>query len=226
MSLQPSLPGALPPPSQGALNRAVGKHAAEKRRRDSARRLREEVAEARALGVAVVVKPRLDRSWSEEEEDVLRALYPDFPRMCERLPHRSRTAIGHRVAGLDLVPPQKRWTPAEVATLRRMWAKATPDELRAALPRWPADAIRRKGSEVGLKPRGRAPLKLTGDPLCDAIRDRCRVLGYSMAYLDRISHTSTYWSACEWNNAGGHRLTPMVRALHALGGEIDVRWPD
>ena len=47
-----------------------------------------------------------------------------------------------------------------------------------------------------------------------------------MAYLDRIARSNTYFQASEWNGAAGHRLTPMVRALRALGGSLSVDWGD
>lgn len=216
----------VPPPSPAALSRIASKHGAEARRVALARRLADEVAEARALGVAVVMKPTLDPRWSEAEDAVVRALYPDFKRMAERLPGRSRGATSHRADALGLVPPRKLWTPAEVAILRRLWSTGTHAELRAALPRWDMAAIDHKARRLDLKGRGRPPLMLTGDPLCDAIRDRCRVLGYSMAYLDRIAASGTYFQGNEWNGAGGHRIAPMVRAVRALGGVLGVEFPD
>lgn len=224
--LREILAADLPPPSPGALARAAGRRGALGRARLAAQRRAAEVAEARALGVAVVVKPTLDRSWTAAEDAVLAALYPDVTRAAERLPGRSRGAIKKRAGVLDLVASPRRWTTPEVAILRRLWTKATSAELAAALPRWDARAIDHKARKLGLKARGLPPLMLTGDPLCDAIRDRCRVLGITMAELDRMARSATYFQGREWRGKSGHRQAPMTRAVRALGGVLSVTFPD
>lgn len=216
----------LPPPSYGALQKRANSHAAVKRRRAAERQRADEIREARALGVSVVSKTTVDRTWSAEEDEVLKALYPDYNRMNERLPHRSREAVKHRVSVLNLTAVVKRWTPAEVATLKKIWAKASRNELKEAIPRWSLRSIDTKATSLKLKLRGKPALVLTGNTLCDSLRDRCRELGYSMPYLDQIARTGTYFQNREWKGKSGHRSAPMVRAVDALGGDLRVEWSD
>ena len=99
-------------------------------------------------------------------------------------------------------------------------------ELVAALPRWESRNIDFKARYLGLPLRGKPPLAPTGNALCDEIRDRCRILGYTMIYLDRIACSSEYFQSSQWRGRSGHLTAPMIRAVNALGGELRVEWPD
>ena len=189
-------------------------------------RLREERAEARRYGVPVKARTVIDKTWTEAEDDTVRRLYPDYAAMVAVLRHRSYSALRNRADKLGLRTKRHVWTTAEQARLRELWAKSSSAELRAAFPGLSRLAIVKQGEFLGLPPRGKPPLVLTGDPLCDALRDRCRELGYSMTDLDRMACSGTYFATGAWARKAGHRLTPMVRAVRALGGVLNVEWPD
>ena len=189
-------------------------------------RLREERAEARRLGVSVKARTVVDKTWTEAEDDTVRQLYPDYAAMAGVLRHRTYSGLRNRADKLGLRTKRHVWTTTEQARLRELWPKSSSAELRAAFPSLTYVAIVSQGEFLALPRRGRPPLMLTGDPLCDALRDRCRVLGYSMTDLDRLACSGSYFATGAWKRKGGHRLTPMVRAVRALGGVLNIEWPD
>ena len=189
-------------------------------------RLREERAEAVSLGVAVKARTVVDKTWTAAEDDTVRRLYPEYASMRDVLRHRSYSALRNRADVLGLRAKRHVWTTIEQARLRELWPKSSAAELRAAFPGLTYGSIVKQGGFLALPSRGRPPLVMTGNWLCDAIRDRCRALGYSMVDLDALANTSRYFQACEWKGKGGHRWQPMVKAAKALGGELRVEWPD
>lgn len=201
-------------------------HAAIRRRRAAEQRRRDEQDEARALGVEVVERDlTITSRWNEAEDAVIQALYPDYKRIRDRLPHRTHVAIGHRVIKLGVGKTLSVWSSKDVATLRSIYAKSELSDLLACFPGKGRQQIYNKAHEIGVK-RGHAPLKLTGNWLCDAIRDRCRELGYTMQQLDAMARTHDYFTEMRWKLRAGHIWLPMVKAAKALGGELRVEWPD
>lgn len=188
-------------------------------------KLREERAEARRLGVTVKARTVVDKTWTTAEDDTVRRLYPDYAAMSDVLRHRSYSALRKRADSLGLCTRRHVWTTTEQARLRKLWSKS-PAELRAAFPGITYVSIVHQGQFLGLPLRGKPPLGLTGDWLCDAIRDRCRVLGYSMGQLDRMACTGSYFEKASWRQKSGHQWKPMVKAAKMLGGELRVEWPD
>ena len=144
--------------------------------------------------------------------------------MMERLPHRTRQSIWHRVNNLGLVKKPLVWSTKDMAKLQDLFAKSDISDLLTAFPGKNKQQIYTKASSMGLK-RGRPPLKLTGHWLCDAIRDRCRELGYTRQQLDAMAKTHDYFTEMRWRLRSGHIWSPMVKAAKALGGELRVEWP-
>ncbi len=213
------LPRSLPQPKN--------RHAARDRQIAFRARLEAEKAEARALGVLVIDKPpAANRRWTEPEDIVLREL-ADRPlrEIRAKLPHRSEGAIRRRRADLDLTPPRAFWTNQDIDLLKKNTAKIDIVELCKLFPKRTIRQDQSKCVHLGIH-RGTAPLTSTGNWLCDAIRDRCRELGYSMRKLDGMAKTGTYFEFRSWHAKEGHRWVPMVKAARMLGGELRVEWPD
>ena len=190
-------------------------------------RLRAEQAEARALGVAVVEKLTLDNKWTEAEHDVLRALYPDLAMIQSRLPGRNLTAIKQRCQHLGIQqkrPGYATWTVAEMARLRKLYSTVTLAELNAAFPGKTSEQLQSKAGHMKLYRPKAAPVS-TGNPLCDAIRQRAFALGYTMGDLDRMAATKRYFTTGEWRSRG-HTMANMTKAVHALGGTVTADWGD
>ena len=189
-------------------------------------KLREERAEARRLGVRVTRRVTVDKGWTEAEDDTVRRLYPDYTALVQVLRHRTYASIKIRARSFQIVKPKHIWTTIENKRLCELWSKSTTAELRAAFPEMTRHAIMQHGYFLGLPHRGKVPLKITGNWLCDAIRDRSMVLGYTLVQLDAMARTGKYFQESRWLNKPGHQWHPMGKAAMMLGGELRVEWPD
>lgn len=167
----------------------------------------------------------VDMTWTKSEDTILRDLYPNFSSMAEVLRHRSYSALRGRAKALGIQKRKHIWTNKDTQRLRSVWRESAA-EIKAAFPGMAYGALKKKGRDLGFPSRGRPPFALTGDPCCDAIRDRCRELGYSMVELDRIARTSGYFQKADWHNKKKHLLGPMIKAINALGGTFSVQFPD
>ena len=200
---------------------------AERRRRE-----REEIAEAIRLGVAVVPKLRFDKTWQEWEEDIIRSQPGDLKWLQAALPHRGAAAVRSRRHALGLAPGKVRpWTNHEERILRENYLKVTNTRgLAKLLPDRTIDNIGVHLKLMGL--RIPPPAFDTGSDVVNAIRERCRVLGYSMRDLDRMAGTGHYFTAHMYTRSVGNRdkVCQMSKtyalAVQALGGTFRVDWPD
>ena len=201
-------------------------------RRNNARatrreRERQEVEEAIRLGVAVVPRLRYDRCWKHQEDAVIVRHASDIGAICAALPHRSRHACIHRRKSLGLMPELAEWRVAEEKILRDNYLKVShAGQLCPLLPGRTHHAIYNRLSRMGL--RIPPPAADTGSPLINAIKDRCRVLGYTMQDLDHIAKTGRYFKQRGWLcGTGVAKLSGSItKAVNALGGSLRVDWPD
>src|SRR3546814_1627674 len=80
-------------------------------------------------------RSRICLRWTEEENDLLRTLYPSYDALLARMPHRSLAALKHRVRVMGIVVRRHVWTNREV---RRLFAayenRATNVELQRLFP--------------------------------------------------------------------------------------------
>ena len=113
------------------------------------------------LGISFRFKAGRMPRWTEEEELILRRLFPveGAPGVHKRLPHRSRRAINHRARLLKLPkPPAKNhargaWREDEIQILSELYTKVGPTGLvkSGKLPGRSYGAIRAQAAKLGLR---------------------------------------------------------------------------
>lgn len=160
--------------------------------------------------------------WTKKEDDILRTLYPDYKALRRKLRRRTRYALKARAARLGVIRKNHVWLAVEVSRVRRMYPRATREELMAALPNLTMAQIRSKASDIGVRRARRKPTA-TGYPLIDAIRERAFEQNLSMADLDAIARTKRFYQSGGWRGGNFNRKA-VLRAVEALGGEVSVRW--
>lgn len=162
--------------------------------------------------------------WTDKEDAVLRASYPDYAEASRRLPHRTYDALRGRAIALGIQKRRHIWRASEISRLRKLYPYASHKEIESEFPFATWMQIKGVAKYHNIRrPRGR--LGGTPIPILDAIRDRCYELGYSMVDLDCIAKTGKYFQARYWKKcrrANGRCL----RAIEALGGNISVKWED
>lgn len=72
--------------------------------------------------------------WTEAEDEILRASYPNYRRMLKLLPHRTHQAVLMRCRKLGLKKFVRPWTAFEVSKLRKLYSSASIEEICAAFP--------------------------------------------------------------------------------------------
>lgn len=159
--------------------------------------------------------------WTKEEDGIVRTLYPDYKALRRKLRRRTRYALKARAARLGVIRKNHVWLAAEVSRVRRMYPRATQEELMAALPNLSLSQIRSKASDIGV--RRRRKLVATGYPLIDAIRERAFEQNLSMVDLDAIARTKRFYQSGGWRGGNFNRKF-VLRAVEALGGEVVVQW--
>jgi hypothetical protein len=162
--------------------------------------------------------------WKAEEDQVLNTHYPNYDAIRKALPTRTFLAIQSRVHALQIRRKLRMWTGADVVRLRKLYPIATMAQLLEAFPGRTHKAIRQYASQMHL--RKRFEFKKTGFPLIDAIRTRCKQLGYSMGDLDEIARTKRYFHDAQWSNIKSVQNSALFKAVAALDGELSVTWRD
>lgn len=160
--------------------------------------------------------------WTPKEDRLIREMYPDFSALEKLLRRRSIPAIKNRAFVLRLLRrPCHTWTAAEVLRLRRLWPRASRQELLAEFaPRtWKSLA----GMAYRLRLRRQPlPVRLTGNSILDDIRRRAASLNISLKELDRICSTGAYFKHSCDGRAPGRNAWP--KAVAALGGKLQIVW--
>lgn len=106
--------------------------------------------------------------------------------------------------------------------MRKLFPRASCDELKEAFPSLRYEQILGKAKHLKLR-RGCPPYQLTAHRLMDELRDRCRVLGYTMADLDEMAGTGRYFRRANWRKFDDEKI---CRAVRAIGGAVEAIWPD
>ncbi|MGD9668835.1 MAG: hypothetical protein AB7U75_07210 [Hyphomicrobiaceae bacterium] len=160
--------------------------------------------------------------WTKREDDIVRALYPDYRALRRKLRRRTYYSLRARARTLDIVKRRHVWLGTEVTRLRRLYPKAERHQLQAAFPDVTWSQIKAKAQHVGIH-RARKKLVTTGYPIIDLIRDRAFELNLSMVDVDAMAGTKRYFQKACWVNGNINRKA-MMRAVEALGGEVSVSW--
>lgn len=160
--------------------------------------------------------------WTADEDERLRALYPRYDLLRVALPHRSLSALKHRVRRLGIVRQRHIWTNIEVRRLREAFDNHVPDrELEALFPGLRLGQIKAKAGHIQA-PHRRAQRAIFEVQALDAIRHRAKARGLSYVELDRQARTGKFYQKS--------RRQPMLkqigRAAALLGGEVCIEWQE
>ena len=164
------------------------------------------------------------RIWDESELALLRQHRHQPELLPGLLPARSARAIEGMRVKLRLTRAYCPWTGTDLAKLRRIYRTMPTAYLLAEFPGRTLKAIQHHAYGMGLK-REKPPYKRTGMALLDQVRDRCHAEGYSMTDLDEIASTGNFFRRRTWakrKTVSGR----VVSAAIALGGQVEVAWPD
>ncbi|MBX4911216.1 MULTISPECIES: hypothetical protein [Rhizobium] len=162
--------------------------------------------------------------WSEAEDAVVRKFAPDYAKIHKKLPHRTLVAIGTRCRRLGLKQRfQHIYSASEISKLRRLYARASKEEICAAFPHSTWINIQQVARYHHIRRDRCKNYCLTGFPTLDEVRRRCREIRWSMPDLDKAAKTGTYFSRAGWiGKKINHRA--LGRAIEALDGVVKADW--
>ena len=166
--------------------------------------------------------PAGHKAWTAAEDEEVRRLAPDYKGLTKILPHRTFYAIESRAKALGIRKKNHVWTNHEVARLRKLWGRASRADILAAFPGMKFITIQRVAAYRGIR-APRRPLKPTGHPLLDAIRQRCFELNLSLSDLDEMARTGQFFR----QRKGGHTTSfyaHLYKAVAVLDGTLTVTW--
>lgn len=173
------------------------------------------------LGRVVAIDSHgLAASWTADEDERLRSLYPHYDLLQAALPHRSLSALKHRVRRLGIARSRHVWTNLEVGRLRAAFENHIPDKaLESLFPGLRLSQIKAKAGHIRA-PHRRAPLAIFEVQALDAIRRRAKALGLSYVALDRQARTGKFFQ----KSRRQPMLKPIARAAALLQGEVHIEW--
>lgn len=166
-----------------------------------------------------------DKLWTDEEDEVLRSNYPDHRKMTVELPHRTKVAVYRRCAILGMKSERREWKASELSKLRRLYHKATHQEIMAEFPGCTWASISARARYHGISGTYRHKYLRTGKPIMDAILGRIEDIHWSLRELDEASKTGRYFRNECWRRSKLN-IKFMQRAIQALDGELKVSWKE
>lgn len=160
--------------------------------------------------------------WTSSEDDQVRAGYPSYDILRKALPHRSLSALKHRVRALGIVRRRHVWTNQEVRRIHAAFeVNLSGVELLALFPGLTLCQIKSKARHVKAA-RRKARLVPFGVPALDVIRSRAQDEDMSLVELDRRARTGRFFQkSCRRPN-----LRFIVRAASILDGDVEIEWSD
>ncbi|MGC4252404.1 MAG: hypothetical protein QM605_13335 [Sphingobium sp.] len=163
-----------------------------------------------------------DSRWSDGEDALLRACYPDYSVLRAHLPHRTLSALKHRVRAIGIVKRRHIWTNREVVRLRLAYEEGVTDlELAALFPQLRLCQVKSKASHIGAVRCRPKPVRFDV-PALDAIRARSVEMRLSFVELDRHAKTGRYFQ----KSCRRPSLKHIVRAAAFLGAEVLIEWSE
>lgn len=164
--------------------------------------------------------------WTEEEDDHVRRLYPDYKALAKVLKRRSHSSIICRAVRLKVTKSrQHRWTDGEVSRLRKLYSTTTAKQLRAAFPHLKNRQIKDKASAMGLYKK-RRPYPPSGFPVIDQIMQRAFELNITMTDLDAMANTKTFFRHRAWRKRHSPNVWAVCLAIETLDGDVKAVWRD
>lgn len=160
--------------------------------------------------------------WTDEEREIVEKLAPDYDAIVKRLPHRTRTAIKSQAGKMGLSRAIHIWTAAEISKLRKLYPRASAEEICTAFPHSTWINIRQAARYHGFRRLNKA-YKPTGIGALDEVRRKCFEINWTMGDLDKAAKTKKYFRKCGWiGKKINHRA--LGRAIEALDGVVQAQW--
>lgn len=172
------------------------------------------------------VTMRGDKLWTDEENAIIKKCGPSFDEIGKRLPHRTRTAIRFQSRKLGFCQKrQHNWTAAEISKLRRLYPRASREEICGIFSHSTWQNITQVARYHGARRECSKAYSPTGFPTLDEVRKRCREIRWTMPDLDKAARTGTYFARAGWI---GKKINyrALGRAIAALDGEVKAAWND
>lgn len=170
--------------------------------------------------------------WTDAERCILRDNRDKSARqLTQLLPRRSHSSIVamREKTGWTYIRPLA-WNDAEDRKLRRLAETLCATDIAKQMPGRTYDTVFRRAKALGIKLRSRTrPHARTGNPIIDAIRDRCLEDGMSIMALDRELGTGNYFASdCIVAVKKGTplRWDRVNKAVEYFGGELKIDWKD
>ena len=158
--------------------------------------------------------------WSDAEVALLYEHYPDYATLVRLLPHRTRKAIGLKVAKLGLAGPLKVWADDEVFRFKPPYRGGVPvAEILPLLNQKTTTQLYGAAWKRRIRRPRRRP-KLVGVPILDSIRQRAFDMNITLTELDEATGVKGYFTSPR-----SLRWRPILKAIDILGGKAVVRWP-
>lgn len=163
------------------------------------------------------------RLWTAEENAVLRQYFPDYEKLVQALPHRTRVAIRLQCGKLGLTTPRHSWMASQISLLRRLYSRASKQEVMAAFPGRSWSSIQKCARYYGFR-RDRKPYVKLGVDALDALRQKCFERNMVMRDLDELVGSKGYFRKASWIAGGRIDFGTVVKAIEALGGKVSAVW--
>ncbi|HTM79784.1 hypothetical protein [Asticcacaulis sp.] len=161
--------------------------------------------------------------WLPEEDALVRQLYPDFPSLLSALPRRTKCAIRFRGQTLKLTTPIKPWLVTDISRLRQAREDGiSNDEIRKMFPErnWEAIYFQIKSFKILRRhPREASAFR---HPAVGSIRKKMKEAKLPIVCLARRIGAPNTFAQCERSTS----ITNIIKAVHYLGGEIDIVWSE
>ncbi len=166
------------------------------------------------------VTPNGHPLWTPPEVDPVVSIYPDYRSIFPLLTRRTKPAVYSKAGRLGVT--QRRplpWSDNEIIRLRKVYPAGSREEILTAFPGRTYAAVAKAANARGVH-REKKPVVSTGNRLLDQVLVRAKLLGYTLAELDKISRSRSYFRRRRWRTKFDE--VAHCRAAHALGGTLRV----
>ncbi|WP_316196666.1 hypothetical protein [Bradyrhizobium sp. SZCCHNS3053] len=173
------------------------------------------------------------KHWLGREVAVLKE-HPTLPvkDLMTKLPGRSEQAIRRKRADLGLTAfrSYRNWYPSDDRQLAQLAKSKGAIEVARLMERG-VGSVRTRAETLGITFKSEVSRYVqTGDPLVDAVRQRCEEDGISVRDLDRELKTGAYFSSHCLGSKARRRGRPVIqhiaKAVEFFGGQLVIDWQD
>lgn len=171
-----------------------------------------------------IQRKRVDTRWTEGEDEILMAHYPDHDALSRLMPHRTYNACKTRAKVLSFKTRDrgKEMTVVEVKRLKALCECFSSMETIAAIMGRNVRTIEAAMVRRGYTLKRAKPVK-SGNDLYDSVRERAFDMGLAYRDLDRsLGHKWPFFSRP--SKAHKTSIGMIAKAVEALGGRLVIEW--